>query len=65
MKRSTLRAAAVASIKKGGGHRKRSRYAAKVARGNQMYGPGCCAHTLVVRNRPRQLDGDEILALAV
>jgi hypothetical protein len=23
---------------------KRSKYAEKVAAGNQMYGPGCCAH---------------------
>ena len=28
---------------------KRSRYAEKVARGNQMYGPGCCAHSRTSR----------------
>lgn len=25
---------------------KRSKYAEKKARGNMMYGPGCCAHSL-------------------
>lgn len=27
---------------------KRSKYAAKVASGRQLYGPGCCAHTTKV-----------------
>lgn len=33
-------------MKKRSGDNKRSRYAEKKARGNQMYGPGCCAHTI-------------------
>ncbi len=29
-----------------------SKYAQKVRAGNQMYGPGCCAHTIITeRNR--------------
>lgn len=31
--------------RKGG---KRSKYAAKKEAGNQMYGPGCCAHSVRV-----------------
>lgn len=30
-----------------------SRYAKKVQGGNQMYGPGCCAHSLDVRRGGR------------
>lgn len=28
------------------GERKKSSYAMKKSRGNMMYGPGCCAHTI-------------------
>lgn len=29
-------------------------YAAKKARGNQMYGPGCCAHDRVITEKDRE-----------
>lgn len=32
----------------------KSKYAKKVAAGNQMYGPGCCAHSRVVRRHQDQ-----------
>lgn len=48
MKRRTLSSRAMRNLRnaaKGVG-RGNSRYAAKVAAGKQMYGPGCCAHKL-------------------
>lgn len=41
MKRNQSTVRTVRKSKKDG---KSSTYAAKVANGNQMYGPGCCAH---------------------
>lgn len=41
MKRNMNTVTAGRRVKAGG----RSKYATKVASGNQLYGPGCCAHT--------------------
>lgn len=38
--------------------RNASKYASKLARGNQMYGPGCCAHTQRVRGGIQDYQGE-------
>jgi hypothetical protein len=58
VKQALARATTPQKRRTGGGTM--SRYLAKVTQGDQMYGPGCCAHTVRVK---RHFEGgmDELL----
>lgn len=59
MKRSNTSVRTNRLVKKQESAGKKSRYAQKFASGNQMYGPGCCAHSHIVRNRRPVVEGEQ------